>query len=303
MSIVLHGDSRVVKHGGRNIPRMSEDEFFERLQRFMGAEEEIDDPWEAVEMLFDFLVMDDGFTNTLYKDFKGFVFTGSYTYRAYSGEMETNTETNELHFNMENYIAEVNEVDGCPYILVHTCGGDYQIPFCFMIYHDGKTVRVFVPTYGNNWIPFTKGGAKCKGLIGEYSADLGYEYGGDIDWKPILKAMGKIYDNRIIQETVKRASKEYRYPNSDPFIRNYGFDPAEIDEQFEDFRAYCKTRATELLPILRSKGTVTGLNKVDDYILRQMTEVIFEYLREDVEDADVDDCVYEFESRVDPYDL
>jgi hypothetical protein len=304
MSISLHNNSRVVKHGGRFIARMSNEEFMEKIQKFVGEPNEFEDEEDAIDRLFDYLFSEGGITNKLYDDFKGFLFTGSYTETDYRGNLVSKNVKNELHFDLENVYASISDVDDCPYILVSKCGGDWQWPFCFMIYHDGKTFRAFVPTYGNAWIPFIKGGEKCKGLVGEFSASDGYEYGGEIDWKPILKAMGKRYDGTIINEAFKKATSEYSdVYNPEYFIRDYGFDPTEIDDNFENFRSYCKEKIPELLKMLKDKGTVTGVSKYDEYIARQIMEVIFENLNEDLEETDEDNCIYEFEERVEPYDM
>ena len=39
---------------------------------------------------------------------------------------------------------------GVPYQLFYA-GGDWEIPVYFMVYYDGKRIRVYVPTVGNTW--------------------------------------------------------------------------------------------------------------------------------------------------------
>lgn len=302
MSIVLHGSSSVVKDGGRKIARMSEEEFFEKIRRFVGDSEPYENEDDAADAFFRHMF--GNMTNIIAKDFKGMVFSGTYKSRNYQGEYIDVTVNNERHFDLENFEGDLCDVDGCPYFLVDMCGGDWQIPFCFMAYHDGKNFRVFVPTYGNNWIPFTKGGVKCKGLIGEYSPDTGYEYEGEPDWKFILKAIGNRYNRPIIYDAVKSAERAANTRAPEYFIKNYGFDPTYITE-FENFNSYATKKANEFLMTLKKKGDIQELSSIDEYILKHLKYAIFSVLTEgdDVEETDVDNCIYEFESRVEPFDL
>jgi len=298
MSIILHGDPKVIKNGGRNIAPMSEEEFLEKIKLFLGDYNSYRAS-DEIEQLFCAITDGTKLTDKIYSDFKGFVYTGSYETKNFNGETITKTVKNELHFDLENADISLEEYDGCPYVFVSMCGGDWQWPFCFMIYHDGKTFRVFVPTYGNNWIPFVKNGVKCKGLIGTYDGDDGYEYEGEPDWKMILKAMGNRYTEDIIAGGVHRALNEPNNKCSEVFIDRYGFDKYELFN-FDNFESYCEDKVENFLEVLKKKGDVENLNLIDSYILKMLKEAIFSILDENLEDTDTDNCIEEFESRVEP---
>lgn len=299
MSIVLHGDPKVIKNGGRKIARMSEEEFLEKIRVFLNG---YNSPRADNEFENLFSAITDGtkLTDKIHNDFKGFVYSGSYETKNFKGETVTRAVKNELHFDLENVDITLEEYDGCPYVLVSMCGGDWQWPFCFMIYHDGKTFRVFVPTYGNNWIPFVKHGEKCKGLVGDsYDADDGYEYEGEPDWKVILKAMGDDYTEDIIIEAVDRAANEPAYSGNDMFFERFGFNKSELSK-IDNFTSYCENKIESFLKILKKKGDVEGLSPIDSYILKMLKEAIFSTLDENLEDTDTECCIEEFESRVEP---
>lgn len=298
MSIILHGDPKVIKNGGRKIACMSEEDFLEKIKKFLGDYKSYRADCE-IENLFCAITDGTKLTDKIYTDFKGFVYTGSYQTKNFNGETITKTVKNELHFDLENADITLEEYDGCPYVLVSMCGGDWQWPFCFMIYHDGKTFRVFVPTYGNNWIPFVKNGVKCKGLIGCYEGDDGYEYEGEPEWKPILKVIGSKYEESIIAGAVSRAISEPSHKCSEIFIDRYGFNKAELTK-FDDFRSYCEEKVEKFFKELKKKGDVKNLDLIDTFILKMLKESIFSVLHENLEDTDTDNCISEFESRVEP---
>lgn len=294
MSIILHGDPKVIKNGGRNIAPMSEEEFLEKIRKFIPNYEEFAEGMDEAYAMFRYILSGAGVTSKIHDDFKGFAFTGTYKEREFEGGFSEKTVKNDLHFEDENAEVEIKTVGvGCPFIFVTMCGCDSQWPFCWMIYHDGKTFRVFVPTYGNNWIPFTKGGKSCKGLVACYDAYYGYEFGGEPDWKFILKALGNSYDNEIIAETCK----DIRRTRYNRFLEMQGINLEDFEEY--DLEALAKERCPEYLKELR-KGKLPEVTGIDEYILEELKETIFRTLKENMDDTDEDRGLMEFKARVEP---
>ena len=124
---------RAFKNGGRQAPVISEKEYLDKLTDFVEQyKEDYDDTsgavWGPALKIIRRMYMDKKSENWIKKDFKG------------------------IHFNWENYdiIGDVRTTKGIPYQLFNA-HGDWEIPVYFMVYYDGKRIRVYVPTVGNTW--------------------------------------------------------------------------------------------------------------------------------------------------------
>ena len=124
---------RAFKDGGRQAPAISEKEYLDKLTDFVAQyKEDYDDTsgaiWGAALKIIRRMYMDKKSENWIKKDFKG------------------------IHFDWENYdiVGDVRTTKGVPYQLFYA-GGDWEIPVYFMVYYDGKKIRVYVPTVGNTW--------------------------------------------------------------------------------------------------------------------------------------------------------
>ena len=124
---------RAFKDGGRQAPAISEKEYLDKLTDFVEQyKEEYDDTsgaiWGPALKIIRRMYTDKKSENWIKKDFKG------------------------IHFDWENYdiVGDVRTAKGIPYQLFYA-GGDWEIPVYFMVYYDGKRIRVYVPTVGNTW--------------------------------------------------------------------------------------------------------------------------------------------------------
>ena len=124
---------RAFKDGGRQAPAISEKEYLDKLTDFVEQyKEDYDDTsgsvWVPALKIICRMYMDKKSQNWIKKDFKG------------------------IHFDWENYdiVGDVRTTKGVPYQLFYA-GGDWEIPVYFMVYYDGKRIRVYVPTVGNTW--------------------------------------------------------------------------------------------------------------------------------------------------------
>lgn len=124
---------RAFKDGGRQAPAISEKEFLGRLTDFVEQyKEDYDDTsgavWGTALKIIRRMYTDKKSENWIKKDFKG------------------------IKFNWENYdiVGDVRTTKGIPYQLFNA-HGDWEIPVYFMVYYDGKKIRVYVPTVGNTW--------------------------------------------------------------------------------------------------------------------------------------------------------
>ncbi len=124
---------RAFKDGGRQAPAISEKEFLDRLTDFVEQyKEDYDDTSGAVLgtalKIIRRMYTDKKSQNWIKKDFKG------------------------IKFNWENYdiVGDVRTTKGIPYQLFNA-HGDWEIPVYFIVYYDGKKIRVYVPTVGNTW--------------------------------------------------------------------------------------------------------------------------------------------------------
>lgn len=124
---------RAFKDGGRQAPAISEKEFLDKLTDFVEQyKEDYDDTsgavWGTALKIIRRMYTDKKSENQIKKDFKG------------------------IHFDWENYdiVGDVRTTKGIPYQLFNA-HGDWEIPVYFMVYYDGKKIRVYVPTVGNTW--------------------------------------------------------------------------------------------------------------------------------------------------------
>lgn len=124
---------RAFKDGGRQAPAISEKEFLGKLTDFVEQyKEDYDDTsgavWGTALKIIRRMYTDKKSENWIKKDFKG------------------------IKFDWENYdiVGDVRTTKGIPYQLFNA-HGDWEIPVYFMIYYDGKKIRVYVPTVGNTW--------------------------------------------------------------------------------------------------------------------------------------------------------
>ena len=124
---------RAFKDGGRQAPAISEKEYLDKLTDFVEQyKEDYDDTsgavWGPALKIIRRMYTDKKSENWIKKDFKG------------------------IHFDWENYdiVGDVRTTNGVPYQLFYA-GGDWEIPVYFMVYYDGKRIRVYVPTVGNAW--------------------------------------------------------------------------------------------------------------------------------------------------------
>ena len=124
---------RAFKDGGRQAPAISEKEFLDKLADFVEQyKEDYDDTsgavWGTALKIIRRMYTDKKSENWIKKDFKG------------------------IKFDWENYdiVGDVRTTKGIPYQLFNA-HGDWEIPVYFMVYYDGKKIRVYVPTVGNTW--------------------------------------------------------------------------------------------------------------------------------------------------------
>ena len=116
---------RAFKNGGRQAPAISEKEYLDKLTDFVEQyKEDYDDTsgaiWGPALKIIRRMYMDKKSENWIKKDFKG------------------------IHFNWENYdiVGDVRTTKGIPYQLFNA-HGDWEIPVYFMVYYDGKKIRVY----------------------------------------------------------------------------------------------------------------------------------------------------------------
>ena len=143
-----------LKYGGRTIGKISPEDFIIKSKDFINKnnenfyymkydENDVNDVCEALA----FTIMSLYSYNSNYyicKDFKNIKFDNE------------NTEVIKFH--------DENEY---PYI-VASSGGDWEIPVIFIIYWDGKKIRVYIPKKGNTWRFDT------KSALGNYDGDESY---------------------------------------------------------------------------------------------------------------------------------
>ena len=155
---------RAFKDGGRQAPAISEKEYLDKLTDFVEQyKEDYDDTsgavWGPALKIIRRMYTDKKSENWIKKDFKG------------------------IHFDWENYdiVGDVRTTKGIPYQLFNA-HGDWEIPVYFMIYYDGKKIRVYVPTVGNTWRQDLK-----QALGNVYKAQRGIKTDDEYVYDELLK--------------------------------------------------------------------------------------------------------------------
>ena len=184
---------RAFKDGGRQAPAISEKEYLDKLTDFVEQyKEEYDDTsgsvWGPALKIIRRMYMDKKSENWIKKDFKG------------------------IHFNWENYdiVGDVRTTKGIPYQLFNA-HGDWEIPVYFMVYYDGKRIRVYVPTVGNTWRQDLK-----QALGNVYKAQRGIKTDDEYVYDELLK--DKLIDK---QENIPGGISEYIVADKDLMIKDF----------------------------------------------------------------------------------
>ena len=184
---------RAFKDGGRQAPAISEKEYLDKLTDFVEQyKEEYDDTsgaiWGPALKIIRRMYTDKKSENWIKKDFKG------------------------IRFNWENYdiVGDVRTTKGIPYQLFNA-HGDWEIPVYFMVYYDGKRIRVYVPTVGNTWRHDLK-----QALGNVYKAKRGIKTDAEYVYDELLK--DKLIDK---QDNVPGSIAEYIVANKDLMIKDF----------------------------------------------------------------------------------
>lgn len=140
-------DPAVLKNGGRKAPVMTMEEFKSVLFKVFSKYFEIGNNMSDIEeALTEAVIEEYPFVSKFIKDIR------------------------KVNFDTENVLVDDFYVgtNGIPYLLVYM-GGDWEIPVYAMLYWDGKSLRGYVPTYGNSFNAYTK---TAFGSEEEYFDDL-----------------------------------------------------------------------------------------------------------------------------------
>lgn len=184
---------RAFKDGGRRAPAISEKEYLDKLTDFVEQyKEEYDDTsgaiWGPALKIIRRMYTDKKSENWIKKDFKG------------------------IHFDWENYdiVGDVRTTKGVPYQLFYA-GGDWEIPVYFMVYYDGKRIRVYVPTVGNTWRQDLK-----QALGNAYKAQRGIKTDDEYVYDELIK-------DKLIDKTDYDPGRisEYIVANKDLMIKDF----------------------------------------------------------------------------------
>ena len=184
---------RAFKNGGRQAPAISEKEYLDKLTDFVEQyKEQYDDTsgaiWGPALKIIRRMYMDKKSENWIKKDFKG------------------------IHFDWENYdiVGDVRTTKGVPYQLFYA-RGDWEIPVYFMVYYDGKRIRVYVPTVGNTWRQDLK-----QALGNVDKAQRGIKTDDEYVYDELLK--DKLIDK---QENIPGGISEYIVADKDLMIKDF----------------------------------------------------------------------------------
>lgn len=184
---------RALKDGGRQALAISEKEFLDRLTDFVEQyKEDYDDTsgavWGTALKIIHRMYTDKKSENWIKKDFKG------------------------IKFDWENYdiVGDVRTTKGIPYQLFNA-HGDWEIPVYFMVYYDGKKIRVYVPTVGNTWRQDLK-----QALGNVYKAQKDIKSDDEYVYDELLK--DKLIDK---QDKVPGGIAEHIVANKDLMIKDF----------------------------------------------------------------------------------
>lgn len=145
--IIWNMDPAVLKNGGRKAPIMTMEEFKSILFKVFSKYFEIGNNMSDIEeALTEAVIEEYPFVSKFIKDIR------------------------KVNFDTENVLVDDFYVgaNGIPYLLVYM-GGDWEIPVYAMLYWDDKSLRGYVPTYGNSFNAYTK---TAFGSEQEYFDDL-----------------------------------------------------------------------------------------------------------------------------------
>ena len=184
---------RAFKDSGRQAPAISEKEFLDRLTDFVEQyKEDYDDRsgavWGTAIKIIRRMYTDKKSENWIKKDFKG------------------------IKFDWENYdiVGDVRTTKGIPYQLFNA-HGDWEIPVYFMVYYDGKKIRVYVPTVGNTWRQDLK-----QALGNVYKAQRDIKSDDEYVYEELLK--DKLIDK---QDNVPGGIAEHIVADKDLMIKDF----------------------------------------------------------------------------------
>ena len=184
---------RAFKDGGRQAPAISEKEFLGKLTDFVEQyKEDYDDTsgavWGTALKIIRRMYTDKKSENWIKKDFKG------------------------IKFDWENYdiVGDVRTTKGIPYQLFNA-HGDWEIPVYFMVYYDGKKIRVYVPTVGNTWRQDLK-----QALGNVYKAQRDIKSDDEYVYEELLK--DKLIDK---QDNVPGGIAEHIVADKDLMIKDF----------------------------------------------------------------------------------
>jgi hypothetical protein len=184
---------RAFKDGGRQAPTISEKEFLGKLTDFVEQyKEDYDDTsgavWGTALKIIRRMYTDKKSENWIKKDFKG------------------------IKFDWENYdiVGDVRTTKSIPYQLFNA-HGDWEIPVYFMIYYDGKKIRVYVPTVGNTWRQDLK-----QALGNVYKAQRDIKSDDEYVYEELLK--DKLIDK---QDNVPGGIAEHIVADKDLMIKDF----------------------------------------------------------------------------------
>ena len=184
---------RAFKDGGRQAPTISEKEFLGKLTDFVEQyKEDYDDTsgavWGTALKIIRRMYTDKKSETWIKKDFKG------------------------INFDWENYdiVGDVRTTKGIPYQLFNA-HGDWEIPVYFMVYYDGKKIRVYVPTVGNTWRQDLK-----QALGNVYKAQRDIKSDDEYVYEELLK--DKLIDK---QDNVPGGIAEHIVADKDLMIKDF----------------------------------------------------------------------------------
>ena len=136
MKYILH-KKVTFRIGGRNIAKMSKEKFIEKAKDFCMIHT-YKSNWATENKLFDDVItvicnlgrLIDAPSNYIKRDFKGIYYDASASHRV--GTLQISPS-------------------GYPYLCGCIGGGNWGKELLIIVYHDGKKLRVYVPTCGNTW--------------------------------------------------------------------------------------------------------------------------------------------------------
>lgn len=161
--VFVNMDRKLIKKGGRKAAKISQDDFLSHIRVAMAK----GDPYIVEDLLDDFrednnLDDNDSIDNLLLNKYMLKNYINIYALR--EGCSKLDSDLNKVVFDMENYESNNNsgnEPDG-NLMGLHTlengltlmgfyAGGDWEFPLFFIVYWDCKSLRGYIPSYGNTY--------------------------------------------------------------------------------------------------------------------------------------------------------